>query len=413
MRQGLIGLAVAAAVAAALPRPAAAQDEGGGPRLSFGLALGVDTASNPGLKVPAEDRATGAYARLSFTLSDMTRLAGLSLTGSGILRADAGGDEDGIYLEAPALRLSWNRESADARLTATGFWREDDLDTLRGLTLDPETGELIEGATGEGTRRQTGGDLGYEWGRGGPWGFTLGAGLTDTTYHGATTEPDRRSLRASAGLRFALNPATDLNLGLRRSRYEEDGRPARDTTRLEAGVSRALPDGSLGLTLYAEDTEDGTRSGLSLGRVWDLPDGRLSASLGLTRTIAGRTGVTGSLDYARDLPNGRLTAGLARSIAAGSGDAETEVTRLNLGLMQEIGPRTAVNFGLTAAESTATATGLSTRTATASATLSHALPQDWSLDAGLRHRLRDEDGVGRATSDTLFLELRRTWDWPL
>jgi hypothetical protein len=33
------------------------------------------------------------------------------------------------------------------------------------------------------------------------------------------------------------------------------------------------------------------------------------------------------------------------------------------------------------------------------------------LDAGVTHRIRNEDNTGEATSDTVFVELRRAFEW--
>ena len=46
-----------------------------------------------------------------------------------------------------------------------------------------------------------------------------------------------------------------------------------------------------------------------------------------------------------------------------------------------------------------------------SAIYTHTLPYDWALDAGVTHRIRNEDNTGEATSDTVFLELRRAFEW--
>ena len=90
---------------------------------------------------------------------------------------------------------------------------------------------------------------------------------------------------------------------------------------------------------------------------------------------------------------------------------EAERFRGRSGLTQELTTRTALSIGLNAAEAEATATGNTTRTATLNATLTHALTEDWALDAGYSYRWRDADSEGTATSDTLFLELRREFEW--
>lgn len=403
-------LAGSALVLGALGAPfAMAQDEGG-LRLTFGVVARVESTTNPGLTSPAEPQSDGASLRLSFGLSDATPQTAISLSAAGTLRSETG-DDGAQGLQDPSIRLSWRRTGADSALALSAFLTESDLDTLRQTLIDPDTGEVTDDLLGDGTRRQLGGDVTYTLGEGGPWGLTLTAGATDTTYLGDTTEADNRRTRAGASLRFALDPATDATLGLRQSTYRADGEPRRDTLRLEAGLYRALPAGSGSITLFAEDTEDGTRSGLSLSRTWEMSTAALSVSLGATRGVSGNTGLTGGIDWRQDLPQGTLRADLRRSIAAGEDDTETEITAASLGYSQDLTPLMALSLGLTASESRDSDTGDTTRNAALNATLTRALPQDWALDAGYRHRIREETGEGRATSDTVFMELRRNFEW--
>jgi hypothetical protein len=70
-----------------------------------------------------------------------------------------------------------------------------------------------------------------------------------------------------------------------------------------------------------------------------------------------------------------------------------------------------VFFGLDASDSNDVLTDDNTQNASLSAIYSHSLPYDWMLDAGLTHRVRNEDDTGDATSDTVFLEIRRAFEW--
>jgi len=45
------------------------------------------------------------------------------------------------------------------------------------------------------------------------------------------------------------------------------------------------------------------------------------------------------------------------------------------------------------------------------AALTHELPRDWALEGGYTHHIREEEATPRAMSDTIYLELRRTFDW--
>lgn len=402
-------LGAGALLAALFPLPATPQE--GGPKLTFGVAIRAETGSNLALDVPSEGDTAELSTRLSFSLSDETRTGRIALDASGALafRDAPDGTEQGF--ENPALRFAWGRTGARSALDVAAFLRETELDALRALVIDPDTGELAEDLVGDGTQRQLGADITYSFGAGEPWGLTLGAGATETTFQGDTAEPDTEQQRASASLRFAIDPTTEATLALRWSTFKEDGDTRRDTLRAEAGATRSLARGSLSATLFAEETEDGTRSGLTLGRAVELPAGRLSYNLGVTRGTNGDASLTGAFDWTQELARGSVSLGLRRDVAAGDDDEEVVATALNLGLTQEIGPQTGLTLGLTASESEDTATGLVTRNTAFSATLTRALPRDWALDAGVTHRLRDQDGTGRATSNTVFLELRRAFEW--
>lgn len=382
--------------------------EAGGLRLTFGTALRLETAGNPDLSVAGSPRRTTAAAQLSFGLSDATRATAVDLAASGTLQAGRGAEKG---LANPALRLGLRRSTADQSLGLSATLSQTDLAVLRALVLDPETGDVLGETAGSGTRQRSGADLVWNFGEGGPWGGMLSAGVTETTYRGLTTEPDSRRLRAGASLRHALDPATEASAGLRWSRFDAAGAAARDTLRADLGLRRALPAGAISAAVFAEDTPDGTRGGLTFGRSWDLPDGGLALSLGATRGVAGGIGLSAALDWSRELSDGRISASLRRNVSSGEDDRETRQTVLDLGLSQALGPSGRLSLGLTASESVATATGVATRNALVSAGYGLALPQDWSLAAGWRHRLRDRDGEGRAKSDTLFLELRRDTEW--
>jgi hypothetical protein len=408
-RRGYRAGLLCGALAVLVPLPATPQE--GGPKLTFGIAIRAETGSNLALDVPDEGDTAELSTRLSFSLSDETRASRIALDASGALawRDTPDGTEEGF--ENPSLRFAWGRTGGRSALDVTAFLRETELDALRTLVLDPDTGEISEDLVGDGTQSQIGADITWTFGAGEPWGLTLGAGATETTYRGSTPEPDTEQSRASASLRFAIDPVTEATVGLRWSTFQEDGAAQRDTLHTELGATRTLPRGSLSATLFAEETEDGTRSGLTFGRAVELPAGRLSYSLGVTRGTGGDTNLTGAFDWTQELARGSVSLGVRRGVTSGDDDEEVLATSLNLGFRHEIGPQTGLSLGLTAAESENTTTGLVTRNASFSATVTRSLAQDWALDAGWRHRTRDEDGVGTATSDSVFLELRRTFDW--
>ncbi len=404
----ITGAAAGLGVASVLAVPLVAQEDGG-LKLTFGISARIEAESNPGLSVPSEPSRTQFSTRLSFGLSDSTRLGALSLSAAGTLATYSDDSESG--LQDSDLRFSLRRSSAASSVSVAAFYREVDLDTLRGFILDPDTGQILDDVTGDGTQRQTGGDVAFAFGEDAPWGGSLSAGLVDTSYFGDTVEVDNLRTNAEARLRFKLDPATEVTAGLRWSSYEEDNAPARDTWRPEIGLRRDLPSGSASASIFAEDTEDGTRSGFTIGRSLDRPDGGLSFSLGLTRSVVGDLNLTGAVDWQRELPRGGINVRLSRDVTSGSADEENIVTGGSIGLTRNLSALATMNFGLTASESEETATGDLTRNASLSATYSRSIVHDWVLDAGLTHRIRKESGQDSANSDVAFLELRRAFEW--
>ena len=90
---------------------------------------------------------------------------------------------------------------------------------------------------------------------------------------------------------------------------------------------------------------------------------------------------------------------------------ETLVTALSLGLTQELTPRMGLNLGTTWARSEEKGTGIVTDSASLDAALSYALSEDWAMNFGASLKMKDEDGVGRANSSSVFLSVGRTFEW--
>ena len=395
---------------AVLMSTATSAQEGNGRLLTFGISQNFSWADNAGLAIPSEGSRLRADTQLSFGAvfegprDLLTFDSGLALRG----QDDGSGFEFGV--ENPSTELGYKRSGATSSFTASAFFRESDL--AEGLALsDDETPVLV---LENGSARITGGRLGYSFGDGEPFGGNLRAGLTDTDYTG-TTDPDlvdNRTLTAGVGLHFSLNEVTEATLDIDHRLYDEAGAaPEESSTTVAAGLVRTLPRGSLRARLSTTFDEDGRRSGLSFGRSIDLPNGALSLDLGLTESEGGGVDVTGAVAYQQELPRGGLSARLSRAVTTDAGNDETLVTALSLGLTQELTPRMGLNMGADWSRSEDTTTGLATDNASLNAAVNYALTPDWTLNAGATHRMRDEDGIGRADSNSVFLSVGRTFEF--
>ncbi len=398
---------------AVLTAGAALTQDGGGVLLTFGIDQRISWADNPDLDIPPTGDSVRFDTRLSFGFVSETPSDRLAFNLGTTVRGEDDGSGLGFSLNSPSAELSYTRSGPSSSLTLSAFLREADLDD--GLTL-------IEGTDGDppvltfedGSARTKGVRLAYNWGEGAPLGGALRAGLTDTDYLN-TTDPDlvdNRTVTVGAGLRFALNEVTDATLDLDHRRYDEDGpAAAEDRTTLSAGIVRALPRGSLRAKLSTTRDEDGTRTGLSFGRVVDLPRGSLSFDLGLTEATGGGVDTTGALSWRQDLANGALSAKLSRAVANDTDNAETLVTALSVGMTRELGPRLSLNLGASWTQSEKRATGLTTESTSLDASLSYALTEDWAMNFGASHKVKDEDVVGKADSSSVFLSVGRKFEW--
>ncbi len=402
--------------------PGLAQD-GGGVLLRFGLEQRFEATENESLSAVSAGTTTQATTRLSFGLTSDTGISQLSFNASGLLRAAnrPGATGNSLDFDDPQLSFRYSRSSANARLNVGAFLRQSDLEFLRPLSdfTDP-TGVIVlppdlSDLTGTGTRRSTGVNAALIWGEDGPWGYGLTADINKLDYIN-TTDPElinNQRITLGSNLRFALSDATEATVSLKFSRFD-DAAPAsaaRDTLSLALDLDHAMPAGSLTGSLTAERTEDGTRLGFRVGRTLELPRGSLSASLGVTRDTTSQTRLTANLAWQQELPRGQISASLQRSVAAGANDADTLVTALTVGYEQGLTPVSSINLNMTYADSTVTATDQSTRNASLSATYTHSLTEDWNLDLGYTHRLRDQTGAAAADSNSVFLVLKRNFEF--
>ncbi|MFN4128273.1 MAG: hypothetical protein ACK4GC_00405 [Paracoccaceae bacterium] len=385
--------------------------EQGGVRLTFGIEQGLAWRDNPDLAIPASDSETTSRTRLRFGLVSETRIQRLAFEAEGILLAGSKTDNG---LVSPSAMLSYRLESAATALELEAFLRDSDVDTLEFISGSDDLGApIITSVTGSGTRRQTGATALVEFGRDAPFGGSFSLGRTDTDYVDTTDASliDSRRTTARLALRFDLTEVTSATATLSATRLEEVGSPRENSESLTLGLTQSLPDGAYTASLTIGRNQDGTRTSLSFGRSLDLSAGQLSASLGLSRPVNGKTQGIAALDWRQDLVSGTFRLGLARNVTGNDRDEETRVSRLTLSYAQELTPTLGLNLSVGLQDSRETLTGLSTRTANLSASLRQELTEDWGLNLGATHRIKDTDGTGRASSNSVFLTIRRDFEF--
>jgi hypothetical protein len=442
--------------AACLPAIALAQDDGGGVRMSIGLEQRFEAGRNLDLDVPAEGTSAIASTRLSFGLLSRTPIEQLEFSTGLSLTIE---NDDGTEIEVgrPELRFGYTREVPDGRLAVTARFRRDDVSAFDLADFINEEGELelpegFDSTDDEGTRTDYGVAMRYETGRTAPLGLIFDLGYSRTDY-ADTIDPDlndieRVNLGAEARLRFS--DALTGTVGVRYSREDEDDidqtRTVRTTAEVGAdyaatprltvsgrvgvteietetltdttsttgpvarlGLGYAMPNGVATADLTFDTTEDeDLRVSLLLGRQLALPTGSFAARVGITAAEDAGTDLIGGITWVQRLPDGQIDLRLDRSVRFNDDDENEVNTILVLGWDRRVNPMSSVGLGFTYAISDAPAERV--EQADLSARYSYTLTRDWTLDSGLRYRVRD-DADGRAESPSVFVSLGRRFEF--
>lgn len=405
-------LCLTAALSVCLPGLGVAQtQEAGGVLITFGIDQSLQWQDNPDLDIPASGSDTTSRTKLRFGFVSETRTQRLAFDLGGTVVA-GNGTESGLV--SPSAELSYRLESAASALELAAFLREADVDALDFLTGTDDLGApVLTAVTGTGTRRQTGADLRLEFGRDAPFGGSFSLGRTNTDYRDTTDASLIDNSRTTAGLtlRFDLTEVTTATATLSGSRLQEDAAPTETTETLTLGLSHDRPDGAYTTSLSISRNDDGTRQALRFGRSIDLPSGKLALSLGLSRPVAGSTQAIGAIDWQQELARGTFRIGLSRDVTGNDRDEETRATRLAVSYSQSLTPTLGLSLSAGYQASRDTLTGLDATTTNISASLRQDLTADWGLNLGATHRIKDEDGVGRAKSSSVFLSLSRDFEF--
>jgi hypothetical protein len=367
--------------------------------LTFSTALRATTDSNASLSAVNPDRSNSVALRLGVELVSETAISRLAFSGSGSLRADSNGNRATGFV-SPNVALEYTRTVANADLALSARLNETELndDDVTNFTIGP------------GTRRNSQISAALNWGNATPLGFGVSASLRDLSYQDAPGLTGNSRTRLGATARLDLTKVLTLNLGVSDSRFDPDSGAATRTTRsLDAGLTLLRPRGTLEIRLSADDTEDGGRERLQFRHQIELPDeASLSYNVGVSRGVTDDTFVTAGLFYSRKFELGELGVQISRDVSSDDDtDAETLQNRARIDWQQAITPTANLLLGLDWAQSIATSTDLQTTNARLSATWSQSLAQDWALDVGYVHRIRDSDLAGQSDGDQFFLELRR------
>jgi len=387
-----------------------------GIQMRLGLQTGIESQSNRTLDPVDARSSTQATVDLSLGVLSETRTQRFTFDLGGQLRHLTGSSDDinSNGLVNPSAAVSYDRSSAKARLSLSAFIRETDLADST-FDLDPETLQLVV-FEGTATRRSSAISAQLNWRDDAPLGFGVLARYETNTFRGGDATGvngsalnDSRRLTLGATVRFDINEATRLNTALTYSGFEEDGvAGTRDTWSLGNDLTIDRPRGPVTFGLDITDTPTGTRIATRVGQSIEYPLGVLSGQVGVSRSSAGDTVLTGQMNLSRALPQGTLSLGLARNVSSSVlEDAEQISTSLSLRYTHELSELSNLSLNADWAKAEQSSTGIDTLNASITATYSRSLTEDWNINVGARHRFRDDSTIGNASSNEVFLNLRR------
>jgi hypothetical protein len=403
-----------------VPQAVQAQDATtGGVQQQLTLSETLSANRNLGLDPGNSETSLQERSQVSYTYRTETRTQSFSLNATGLVRGVYREDLDPEISFEPQVALRYTRTGASSALTldASGSLSNvayvnpltDFLDADGNLVLPEDFDEIA----GTGTRQDLSFGANLRLREDAPFGITLGARFNDLSYRDVSSADlvDSRTLNLSAGGRFDITEVMQANVTLGYRAYTSDGNGDTENLDLSGGVLITQPAGTLGLSFsLANINTDTPRAGVQVSRTLDLPNGKLSGSLGLSgRGADNDLLLTGNLGWSQELPNGGLNAQLNRSIGQDADGDEEVVTSLSLGGSYQLSPQGTVSLTAAYAQSEATASGDTTGLASLNASYAHALTEDWSLSAGASLRNRTSTGLADANSAGLSLTLERTF----
>ena len=433
--------------------------EDGGPVLTFGLSSTLSATDNYNLRPNGSDSAELFDNKLSFGYENQRANDILRLDLSGVLRANEPPGGSHTFDDRNA-RLGYDREGVNSTFS---FGADYSLASVNSLDpfddnafFDDDPLDETDLAEDRGDREQILTRFTFDTGLNNLVGFTLDGRYREQDYTG-TTDPDlfdSTLLNLTGATRFTLSQTTEARVVLRFADYsaEDTARTDRQTTKLNLGLRQALSEtdtldvslglqqinthetilgtrrsdkrtspvgnialtreltrGTVGTEFDVSDSVNGTTATWLVSRAMPLPRGALEISLGATSDVSDTIRPVGSIEFSHEMPRSTLTATFDRQVATSSRSNELRTTTASLGYTYEINSLSDLAFSANFADlSQAGGPAVNDTTRTdLRATYSRDLTRDWRLSSGYEYRLRDESGVGSATSNRIFLTLER------
>ncbi|MEL6886428.1 MAG: hypothetical protein AAFP87_18100 [Pseudomonadota bacterium] len=416
----------------------------------FDVTQRLEFSDNPDFDVDGNSDLFGRTI-LGFGLESATNIQRFALNlGTDI--EEGRGDRSSIDVTNAFASLSYDRETRNALVRISGQYRESDTSSSFFDDFDID-GNVIDQDSG--TRETY--RFGFEGavGREAPIGASFSWNYSEIRYRD-TNDPDltdqsnsdfqgqvdfritprittsltgkyidfdaqgngtnRRTTGLGLSTALEINPILTADVGLSYDRVERSG----DETGTDEGVSvdlgltRAMPNGSVGLQFSSDITsnDDGRRSFLSVTRDMELPRGDLSVELGVTGADTIGTNPLVNISYQHELPTATLTFGVSQRVVLDNDNNEQINTSLRAGYDQQINNRSSygVSFAVFDRNDLSGADDDGQRI-DISLDYRHDLTRDWGLVSGISHAYSTEDDGDDRRRTTIFVGLQRSFDW--
>ena len=431
--------------------------EDGGPVLTFGISSTLSATDNYNLD-PDNSESIGLFDnRLSLGYQNRRANDTLSLDLSGVLRANEPPNGSNMS-DDRRLRFGYDRQGVNSALSFGADYRVASFDSgdpfEENLFFEDDPLEQADLTEDGGEKEQISTRFRFETGLTDPLGFIVEGRYRSRSFTD-TNDPDlfdTEIFNLSATTRVTLSPVTDARMVLRYENYTADDVPQTDrlTSSLNLGLTQALSKvdtldvslgfqqietdetilgvrrtdtgfigsfdltreltrGTIGTTFDLRESVNGTTTTWRVNRAMPLPRGALEISFGATKDVEDTIRPVGSVGFTHEMRRSTLAASLERQVTTSSQSKELSTTRAAVDYDYEINSLSDMSFSANVVKlaDAGGPTVSDTVRADLRAVYSRDLAQDWRLSSGYEYRIRDEDNVGSATSNRVFLTLTR------
>jgi hypothetical protein len=241
-------------------------------------------------------------------------------------------------------------------------------------------------------------------------------------YRDYSADDAERTNRQTSSVNLGLNQALsqvdtlDVSVGLKSIETEETNGVTRSSSTEEGVVgtlalTRQLTLGTIGTTFDVDQSENGQTMTWQVNRALLLPRGSLSFSIGATRNVNNDIVPTGRINFTHQMLTSSFNASLSQDIRTSDLSNQLRTTRASVGYNYQINSLSSIGISanyVELAQSGGPDLNDTTRT-DLRATYNYTLTRDWQLSTGYEYRTRDEETVGEATSNRVFLTLQRSF----